>query len=54
MSGDEEKQRLRLPKALHLRWTENITAPNLSYAAQYLAYALPYRRFACSLTTARA
>jgi hypothetical protein len=23
-------------------WTENISAPNLSYAAQYLAYALPY------------
>src|SRR6516165_4070724 len=33
-------------------WTENISAPNLSYAAQYLAYALPYQRFACSLTTA--
>jgi hypothetical protein len=31
-------------------WTENISAPNLSYAAQYLAYALPYQRFACSLT----
>ena len=35
-------------------WTENISAPNLSYAAQYLAYALPYQRFASSLTTARA
>ena len=35
-------------------WTENISAPNLSYAAQNLAYALPYQRFACSLTTARA
>jgi hypothetical protein len=35
-------------------WTENINAPNLSYAAQYLAYALPYQRFACSLTTTRA
>jgi hypothetical protein len=35
-------------------WTENISAPNLSYAAQYLAYALPYQRFACSLTTTRA
>ena len=35
-------------------WTENISAPNLSYAAQYLAYTLPYQRFACSLTTARA
>ena len=34
--------------------TENIGTPNLSYAAQYLAYALPYQRFACSLTTARA
>jgi hypothetical protein len=30
-------------------WTENISAPNLSYAAQYLAYALPYQRFACNL-----
>jgi hypothetical protein len=38
----------------HLCWTENISAPNLSYAAQYLTYALPYQRFACSLTTARA
>ena len=35
-------------------WTENISAPNLSYAAQYLAYALPYQRFACGLTTTRA
>ena len=35
-------------------WTENISAPNLSYAAQYLAYALPYQLFACSLTTTRA
>jgi hypothetical protein len=35
-------------------WTENISAPNLSYAAQYLAYMLPYQRFACGLTTARA
>ena len=35
-------------------WTKNINAPNLSYAAQYLAYALPYQRFACSLTTTRA
>ena len=35
-------------------WTENIGAPNLSYAAQYLAYALPYQCFACSLTTTRA
>jgi hypothetical protein len=35
-------------------WTENIGAPNLSYAAQYLAYAFPYQRFACSLTTTRA
>jgi hypothetical protein len=32
-------------------WTENISAPNLSYAAQYLAYTLPYQRFACGLTT---
>ncbi len=32
-------------------WTENICAPNLSYAAQYLAYALPCQRFACGLTT---
>jgi hypothetical protein len=30
-------------------WTESISAPNLSYAAQYLAYTLPYQRFACSL-----
>src|SRR6188472_2461868 len=35
-------------------WTENISAPNLSYAAQYLAYALPCQRFACGLTTTRA
>ena len=35
-------------------WTENISAPNLSYAAQYLAYANPYQRFACSLTATRA
>jgi hypothetical protein len=35
-------------------WTENISAPNLSYAAQYLAYTLPYQRFACSLTATRA
>src|SRR5665213_4616447 len=25
-------------------WTENISAPNLSYAAQYLAYTLPCQR----------
>jgi hypothetical protein len=31
-----------------------ISAPNLSYAAQYLAYTLPYQRFACSLTATRA
>jgi hypothetical protein len=31
-------------------WTESISTPNLSYAAQYLAYTFPYRRFACSLT----
>ena len=35
-------------------WTENISAPNLSYAAQYLAYALPYQRFACGLATTHA
>jgi hypothetical protein len=35
-------------------WTENISAPNLSYAAQYLAYALPYQRFACGLAATRA
>ena len=35
-------------------WTENISAPNLSYAVQYLAYALPCQRFACGLTTTRA
>src|SRR4026209_61563 len=35
-------------------WTENISAPNLSYAAQHLAYALPSQRFACGLTTTRA
>jgi len=35
-------------------WTENISAPNLAYAAQYLAYTLPCQRFACSLTTTRA
>ena len=28
--------------------------PELVFAAQCLAYALPYQRFACSLTTARA
>ena len=33
---------------------ENISAPNLSYAAQYLAYAFPYQRFACSLMITRA
>ena len=50
----------RISRSHHLAfcWTENISAPNLSYAAQYaddyLAYALPYQRFACSLTTARA
>lgn len=32
-------------------WTENISAPNLSYAAQYLAYTLPCQRFACGLAT---
>jgi hypothetical protein len=35
-------------------WTENISAPNLSYAAQYLAYAPPCQRFACGLATTRA
>jgi hypothetical protein len=35
-------------------WTENIGAPNLSYAARYLAHTLPYQRFACGLSTARA
>jgi len=35
-------------------WTENISAPNLSYAAQYLAYTLPCQRFVCSLTATRA
>jgi hypothetical protein len=34
--------------------TENICAPNLSYTAQYLAYAHPCQRFACGLTTTRA
>ena len=35
-------------------WTGKHQRPDLSYAAQYLAYALPYQRFACSLTTTRA
>jgi hypothetical protein len=35
-------------------WTENISAPNLSYAAQYLAYELPYQRFADALAGSRA
>src|SRR5271165_551176 len=30
-------------------WTENISAPNLSYAAQYLACALPCERFTSTL-----
>ena len=30
-------------------WTENISAPDLSYAAQYLAYALPCERFTSAL-----
>ena len=30
-------------------WTENISAPNLSYAAQYLACALPCERFTSAL-----
>ncbi len=29
--------------------TENISTPNLSYAAQYLACALPYERFTSAL-----
>jgi hypothetical protein len=29
--------------------TENVSTPNLSYAAQYLAYALPYERFTSPL-----
>jgi hypothetical protein len=33
---------------------ENIGTPNLSFAAQYLAYALPGQRFADSLATAHA
>ena len=35
-------------------WTENISAPNLSYAAQYLACALPCERFTSALTDIRA
>ena len=30
-------------------WTENISAPDLSYAAQYLACALPCERFTSAL-----
>ena len=33
---------------------QNISAPNLSYAAQYLAYTFPCQRFAYSLTASRA
>jgi hypothetical protein len=32
-------------------WTENISAPDLSYAAQYLACALPCERFASALAS---
>jgi len=32
-------------------WTENISAPNLSYAAQYLACALPCERFTSALAS---
>jgi hypothetical protein len=35
-------------------WTENISAPNLSYAAQYLACALPCERFTSALADIRA
>ena len=35
-------------------WTENISAPNLSYAAQYLACALPCERFTPALAGSRA
>ena len=35
-------------------WTENISAPNLSYAAQYLACALPCERFTSALADTRA
>jgi hypothetical protein len=34
--------------------TENISTPNLSYAAQYLAYALPCERFTSALADTRA
>jgi hypothetical protein len=34
--------------------TENIGAPNLSYAAQYLACALPCERFMPTLTSSHA
>jgi hypothetical protein len=34
--------------------TENISTPNLSYAAQYLAYALPCERFTPALADSRA
>jgi hypothetical protein len=34
--------------------TENIGTPNLSYAAQYLACALPYERFTSALASSRA
>ena len=35
-------------------WTENISAPNLSYAGQYLACALPCERFTSALGDIRA
>ena len=35
-------------------WTENISAPDLSYAAQYLACALPCERFTSALADTRA
>jgi hypothetical protein len=35
-------------------WTENISAPNLAYAAQYLACALPCERFTSALADIRA
>jgi hypothetical protein len=35
-------------------WTENISAPNLSCAAQYLACALPCERFTSALADIRA
>jgi hypothetical protein len=31
-------------------WTESIGAPKLSFAAQWLAYAIPCQRFATSFT----